>query len=44
MLISMLPLVLLFELSLLLARALGKPSRRLRSDLEPAEPPVESTG
>lgn len=44
MLISMLPLVLLFELSLLLARALGRPSRSLRSDLEPAEPPVESTG
>lgn len=44
MLISMLPLVILFELSLLLARALGKPSRSLRSDLEPAEPPVESTG
>jgi sec-independent protein translocase protein TatC len=44
MLLSMLPLVILFELSLVLARALGRPSRSDRSELDRAEPPVESTG
>ncbi len=45
MLLSMLPLVVLFEFSLILARVLG--NRRLGRDssaLEPADPPAESTG
>ena len=44
MLLSMLPLILLFEFSLIVARVLGRPSREARSDLERAEPPAESTG
>ncbi len=44
MLLSMLPLVLLFEFSLIVARVLGRPSREAGSDPEPAEPPAESTG
>ena len=43
MLLSMLPLVVLFELSLVLARLIGKPSRGTGSELDPADPPAEST-
>jgi sec-independent protein translocase protein TatC len=45
MLLSMLPLVILFEFSLVLARVLG--NRRLQrdaTDLDAADPPAESTG
>jgi Sec-independent protein secretion pathway component TatC len=44
MLISMLPLIVLFELSLVLARVLGRPSESRERAVEPADPPVESTG
>lgn len=44
MLISMLPLVLLFEFSLILTRFLGRPRESDEEDLEPADPPAESTG
>jgi sec-independent protein translocase protein TatC len=44
MLISMLPLILLFEFSLIVARVLGRPRSGDERDLEPAEPPAESTG
>ena len=44
MLISMLPLILLFEFSLVVARVLGRPRQSDERDLAPAEPPAESTG
>ena len=44
MLLSMLPLILLFEFSLIVARLLGRPSEEAGRDIEPAEPPAESTG
>lgn len=44
MLISMIPLVLLFEFSLVFARMFGRPRSERERDLDPAEPPVESTG
>ena len=44
MLLSMLPLVLLFEFSLIVARVLGRPGKSRETEVEPAEPPVESTG
>jgi sec-independent protein translocase protein TatC len=44
MLISMVPLILLFEFSLVLARVLGRPSESEERAVEPADPPVESTG
>ena len=44
MLISMLPLILLFEFSLIVARVLGRPRESDERDLAPAEPPAESTG
>ena len=44
MLLSMLPLILLFEFSLIVARLLGRPSGEAGRDIEPAEPPAESTG
>lgn len=43
MLLSMLPLVLLFELSLVLARVLGRPAASGRTDVERPQPPVQST-
>jgi len=44
MLLSMLPLIVLFELSLVLARALGRPDESGGADVERPQPPVESTG
>ncbi len=44
MLLSMLPLVLLFEFSLIFARVLGRPGKSRGTEVEPGEPPVESTG
>ena len=44
MLLSMLPLVLLFEFSLIVARVLGRPGKSRETEVEPSEPPVESTG
>ena len=44
MLLSMLPLVLLFEFSLIVARVLGRPGKSRGTEVEPAEPPVEPTG
>ena len=44
MLLSMLPLVLLFEFSLIFARVLGRPGKSRGTEVEPAEPPVEPTG
>lgn len=43
MLLSMLPLILLFELSLVLARVLGRPAASVRTDVERPQPPVQST-
>jgi sec-independent protein translocase protein TatC len=44
MLISMLPLILLFELSLVLARVAGRPAESTRTEVERPQPPVQSTG
>lgn len=43
MLISMLPLIALFEFSLVLARLLGRPAASARTDVERPQPPVQST-